>query len=206
MKQTTECKEGKGRPMCQFGWSTTVLMLPREKPKDPGVSQYSEPTSYRKQACVWGPGGVFPNSCQTRCCSRAEKCDPVEEEMAFKTTGPALPPWDGEREDRAVIRDLPLLPLLLHLLCWTAFTCFLFFFFAALFRAFSLRFPGSIRAVEGEGGGARTVWWRKSRGEKSILCFSVFSLYVDNFQWGLEVKLFNISHCNGYKLVGKVLQ
>lgn len=77
-------KKGKGRgsPMCQFNWFTTVVTLPH---KSPEAQVYRceniarQPTILKGASVRLRPGGVFPSCCQTCSCSTTEKCDPVEE-------------------------------------------------------------------------------------------------------------------------------
>lgn len=67
--------------MCRFSWFTTVVIWPHKSqtPRCITVTTSLSSQNLTGSKRAFRPGGDFPNSCQTSSCSRAEKCDPVEE-------------------------------------------------------------------------------------------------------------------------------
>ncbi len=142
---------------------------------------------------MFRPDGVFPNSCQTCCCSRTEKCDSAEENGKCIQNNRASASSLRQRmrrrssNQRRVTRwssqnclyfaspPPPSSPVL------NCFHLFSFFFSppcSVLFRSDFLALGAAERKGEERGQLMEKIW-----GKIALAFFvSVFSLYVDNFQ------------------------
>lgn len=152
MKQPTEWKEWRGSPMCRFSWFTTAVIWQHRNPKTQ-VYHYkhrSRAKILQEASMHFGQVASFPNPVKHAPVAELRNVTPLKKMAnAFKTTRPALPPWDRMRRrssnQRRVMPFFRLPSSFFNKLLSLVFS----FLFAALFCAFSLRFPRS----GGEDGG-----------------------------------------------------